>query len=181
MGHLIERGRLYNPNRKSWPEGVYYQCRSGEHELLLFLSEISAAERQAVRTGKAEFGLLVQPPTIMFLYRFGDALPWSDSPFSIHLVADPAERIVPPVPAKGQRTILTAVLVEAPTGIVEGIRALSLSAEFGRLASEAIADQLAAPFDQAGYDTALQRLYDRYPQTAAMVPNAAILEVGGKV
>jgi hypothetical protein len=177
--HEIAVGKPYNPNRLQWPEGASYQCRGGQHELVLFFSGITQAERQAVKKGRPEFALLVRQPVIWLMYRFGTGIPWSDSPFTIHLVANPAERRVPEA-AEGKRALLTTIVVDAGTGIVRAIRACSLSPELTALLHAAIEEQAAAPFDRSAYDAAVNDAFRRYSTTEAMVKDAVIVETGGK-
>ena len=177
--HIHEVGTPYNPARQQWPEGAWYQCRNGEHELLLTFKGISRPERLAVAKGRADFAILERQPAIFLLYQFGDAIQWSDSPFSIHLVSDPAERAAPPDPTG--RILLTTFLVEASSGLIERIRVCSLSEKFGTVLAEAIRRQHASAFDPTAYDRCLGETYARFPNTKQMLREAAIIETGGKV
>ena len=178
--HAIAVGKPYNEDRLQWPEEAFYQCRAGEHELVLFFNGITPGERQAVKKGKAEFGLLVRQPVIWLLFRFGNGVPWSDSPYTIHLVADPDQRKLPQDP-HGKRAFLTTILVDAGTGITRAIRATTLSPDFSGMLYTAIRGQYAAKFDQEAYAAAVAEGYRLYPTTDDMLKGAAVIETGGAI
>lgn len=90
--HAYQVGRPYHPGRRSWPEQAQYNYRAGGHELVLFLTRPSSREVRAVTRVSAEFALHVASDgdPIVLLYRFSNqdssGLPWSDAPYSWHLV-----------------------------------------------------------------------------------------------
>ena len=90
----LEVGKSYVPGRKSIEPRVEYSFRGGEHQLLLCLSPLSEDEIAAVRQGQAEFGLLIYGLVIFLLYRFGEAIGWSDAPYSWHRLP-PEQRLLP--------------------------------------------------------------------------------------
>lgn len=173
-------GSLYHPARTRWPEGSQYTCRAGEHELLLLWPSPRAAEVRGVRSGAVEIAVLVEPPVIALCYRIADACDWSDAPYSIHLVPEP-EREPPHQDALAaeSRALLRVVLVDAMTGIVRAIRAVTLSPEVTRGLHEAIARQLVAPWDPSAYDAALASLYARHPHSRSMAAAASLRCRGG--
>ena len=177
--HKLAVGEPYNPNRLQWPEGGYYQCRGGQHELVLFFDGVTQAERMAVKKGKPEFALLVRQPVIWLLYRFGTEIPWSDSPFSFHLIHNPGERLIPEAPG-GKRALLIVILVDAGTGITRAIRECTFSPEFSALLHEAVVTQAADEFDRHGYKAAVAAGHRDYPDTDRMVRDAVVVEVGGR-
>jgi hypothetical protein len=171
-------GTLYSPAVTRWPETAQYQYRSGTHELLLFLESPDAREVDDVARGEARFGLLVHGTAIFFLYSFGGG-PWSDAPFSIHLVPA-AERKLPDVlRSDATRAVLQVILVDASTGIVRALRLVSLSPEFTLELHSAIVAQAAQPADPAAHDRAIEAAYRRFPDTKAMVAAARATCVGG--
>src|SRR3954468_17357599 len=94
--YAYEVGKPYDPSRLSRHEGSQYNYRGGEHELAIFTPGPTRDEIEAARTGEAEFALHVVPPLLVLRYRFGSgAIPWSDAPYSYHLVPE-YERIPPP-------------------------------------------------------------------------------------
>lgn len=157
--YSISVGQPYNPSRTQWPEGAHYNYRSGAHELLLFFASPSAAEIKAVRQGAARFALHVRPPVLLLLWSFAPALLWSDAPYSWHLVPG-EERDLPSADLDaGKGALLRIVMVDAATGIVRAIRAVSLTASFTGALHTAIRNQADAPWRESEYDSTLERIY----------------------
>ena len=145
--HLYQVGQLYHPDRTRWPERPEYNFRGGQHELKLFLNRPTAEEIASVTSGHAHFAFDVEGDAIFFLYRFEPAIPWGDSTFSLHLVPE-VERVVPePDDNPEARALITTLLIDAETGILKVIRALSFSPDFTRRLHAAIREQAAQPFN----------------------------------
>lgn len=157
--------------------GEYNYFDAG-HELRLFFRSPRRAEIEAVKRERAEFALLVEGSVIFFLYRFGfsDGVPWSDAPYTLHLV--PEERRQ--VPTGSGRALLTVVLADAQSGVVRAIRAVTLSEEFTATLHETIRDQAASRWSQAEYDHDLAVAYAEYPDTESMLEKAIARTRGGK-
>lgn len=174
MPHEFRVGSLYHPARTSWPECAQYAYRGGGHELVLFLGAPSNAERDSVRIGLAEFALFVEPPVIVIVYRFAPALPWSDAPFSWHLVPEDERVLPPPVDdaPPAERGMLAVTLVDATTGLVRALRMLTWSPEFTRAVHRAIVAQSIAPAE--GYDLALAAVYARHATTIDLLAACAV-------
>lgn len=172
MPTIYEVGKLYNPNRTSWPEVTQYNYIQGEHHLQLFLRQPDQSEIQAIKAGAAEFALVVEQGIIFLLYQFSP-MPWSDAPYTWHMV--PAEQRTLPadVPA-GQGALLTTMLIDAGTGIIQAIRAIGLGTDFSNTLHAAIREQAARPFDQARYDDQLNRTYARYATTELLLSRAQV-------
>lgn len=180
--HALQVGQPYHPQRTRWPEGAHYAYRAGHHELLLFLDSPTAREIAAVRTGAPQCALYTDDAAglLVLLYQFGASVPWSDAPFSWHLLPA-AERVVPPLSGAGEesRALLQAVLVDAATGTVQAIRAVTLTPAFTAQLHAAIRRQAARPWDRAAYDRALDALYQRYPTTRALLAATTARSRGG--
>jgi hypothetical protein len=157
--HLYKVGELYIPGRTSWPEAGEFNYRGGEHELRLFWPNPSPEEVGAVAKGPAQFALFVDGTQIIFLYRFGTQ-PWSDAPYTWHRVA-PAERVEPALLSADERVLLSVILVDAATGLIHVLRAVSLSHEFSRRLHDEIRQQAAAPYNASIYDRHLAQIYGR--------------------
>ena len=160
---LYEVGKPYSATRSSWPDGVDYNYRAGEHELRIFLRNPTPAEILDVRKGKARFALYSTHDVIFLCYKFGSQ-PWSDGTYSIHLVPED-ERTVPPVrEANGiDRALLNVILVDGATGLIVGLRAVSFSPAFTRALEKEIREQAARPFlGLDAYDLAITRFYSAY-------------------
>jgi hypothetical protein len=169
--HTYEVGKLYT-ERANWPELAQYNYRGGEHELVLFLNRPTSDEIQSVRRGRAEFALFVKHSLIILLYRFDPALPWSDAPYSIHLVP-PEQRTVPARTSAGQMALLHIVLVDASSGITRALRVISMPPDFTQVLHKAIQEQAKLPFTRSAYNGELEALYQRYP-SADLAKMAAV-------
>jgi len=158
--HVYEVGKPYREGRSQLAPAAHYVYRAGEHELLLILDGPSAQEVRDVRSGDSEFALFEADGPLFFLYRFGKQIPWSDSPFSLWLAPE-AERLLPD-PAPGTKGLLHVILVEAHTGLIRGLRAVSLSAELTAALHGALAKQATTPWrGRTQYDQAIDRIYSR--------------------
>lgn len=160
---LYEVGKPYSVTRSTWPDGVDYNYRGGEHELRIFMRNPSPAEVMAVRRGKAYFALYNTHDVIFLCYKFG-SLPWSVGTYSIHLVPED-ERGVPPVrTADGlNRALLNVIMIDGATGLIAVLRAVSFSPAFTRVLEQEIREQAARPFPGLdAYDLAITRFYTAY-------------------
>lgn len=158
--HLYEVGKPYT-DRKHWPELAQYNYRSGEHELILFFDRPSSKEVQAVRKDPFELALYTAGMQIVLLYRFGQVIPWSDAPYSIHLVS-PEQRTLPLPTGSEEQAWLHVVLVDASNGIVRALRSLTMSAEFTQALHQSIRAQADMPFTRANYNGELEALFAEY-------------------
>lgn len=178
--HATAVGESYLPNGGPIQERVEYNFRSGGHELLMSLANLSQKEVQAITQGSAEFALFVQGDMMLFLYRFGDAVPWSDAPYSWHLVPS-EQRTLPSEISAAEGVLLSIVLVEATTGIVKGIRVVSFSPEFSSSLHQAMPPRAACPLGIAlqalrpfppDYDEQLTAIYQRYQKSELLSTKA---------
>lgn len=185
--HRYEVGKPYSPSRSQWPEMGEYNYRDGGHELRLFLASPSPQEIKEIGTGRAEFALLggeVAPDVLFLLYRFG-SMAWSDAPYSWHLVEQqlPGQELPPPLDApddSAYRALLSVILVDAGTGVIRALRAISFSLEFTRALHRAVREQAARSWPGEGeYNRQLQAAYSRWPSSQGMVNSARVRCVGG--
>lgn len=176
---VVQVGKPYIPGKTSYPEAGEYNYRSGTHELRIFLGDATAAEISAVESGEAEFAFAYeQPDILMFLYRFGRVLTWSDAPYTIHLVPE-AQRAEPPILIGDERALLSIILIDARSGIVKAIRVVSLSSGMSAKLHAHIQRQAAAPFDESAYDAALAALQSRFTSPALVRRAVASCRVPG--
>jgi len=131
--HKIEVGKLYSETRTSWPEGVEYNWMHNVHELRMFFRNPQPQEVQSVKSGKVEFGLVTEEDVILLLFRFLGAqkgqrgIDWSDAPYSYHMLPEDRKGLPPEQLRPSERSLLNIILVNAPTGIVLAVRAVSFS------------------------------------------------------
>ncbi len=178
-----EVGTLYNSNRTRWPKAVQYNFRAGFHELLMFLPNLSPLEVRDIMEGRCEFAFLEAGDVIVFLFRIGGTMPWGDALYSWHMIRErnPGEAILPEAEASDRSRILLHVfLVEATTGILKGIRDVSLSPEFSAALQAAIRQQAERPWPgEVEYTRQVEALYQRYPKARDMLRHAAAKTRGG--
>ena len=168
------------------PGGADYNFRSGGHELRLFLPNASKAEVVAVREGKVEFGLIIDLPELYVISRFwrpyGSKVVMNfDCSYQWHRVK-PAERTAPPAweeVSPAARSLCTVILVEATSGIILALRAMTYSPEFSRSINRAIADQTALPYDPAEHDRSVAAKVQRY-KTDQLWEQCSVRCIGGK-
>ena len=138
---IVAIGKPLFEERCELPEAIEYNYQAGDHTLLLSMKNLHPKEIEAVRQDEAEFALYCENSIVFLLYRFGDALPWSDSAFSWWNVAEEDRRIPAPQANPAERILLKIILVEAATGIVKAIRVTTLSPAFTENLHDAIRQQ----------------------------------------
>ena len=138
---IVAIGKPLFEERCELPEAIEYIYQAGDHTLLLSMKNLHPKEIEAVRQDEAEFALYCENSIVFLLYRFGDALPWSDSAFSWWNVAEEDRRIPAPQVNPAERILLKIILVEAATGIVKAIRVTTLSPAFTENLHDAIRQQ----------------------------------------
>lgn len=176
---MLEVGERYPAMTFPVPEIGEYNYYEGGHELRLFWNSPSEREILAVRQGEARFALNVHGDVIFLLYRFGD-LPWSDAPFSYHLVPDDRKGDIPETGSPESRALLLTILVDASTGTIHALRGLSLSPDFTRRLGAAIRRQATAPWPgPAAYNAQVREAYARFPDSANMAKAATARSRGG--
>lgn len=73
-----------------------------------------------------------------------------------------------------QMAVLQIILIDAMTGIVKVIRAVSLDTDFSVALHAAIAKQMQHPIQHQQYSDQVDRVYAKYPTTLEMVRVATI-------
>jgi hypothetical protein len=164
--HALSVGKPYGPGRRSWPEAADYNYRgdaqspgSAQHELRIFLAGPTPREVEVIRSGPVEFGMFAEPQGLVLVTWFGRSTSF-DTPYQWHRVGL-ADRVPPPPVEETSpelRALVAIILVDASTGIVRALRAVTFSPEFTRAIHCAIAEQAAAPFDAPAHDRWADRL-----------------------
>lgn len=172
---IIAVGQPLQPDVTRYQEMPEYNYRNGGHHLMIAMANIRPGELEAVKSAPANFAFTVVGDVLVFQYRFGAALPWSDAAYTWHKVPA-AEQLRPPKLIGQERALLEIILVEATTGIVKAIRAVSLSPTFSQRLHTAINRQADAPMP-ADYDAQVQRIFDTF--TSAQLRDRAIASCTG--
>jgi hypothetical protein len=171
----LKVGELLEPGVTEFKEMPEYNYRSGSHRLIIAMKNIRRVELLAVKSVPARFAFTVIGDVLVFQYRFGTTLPWSDAAYTWHKVPA-AEQVRPPKLTGKQRILLEIVLVEAKLGIIEALRAVSLSPTFSQRLHKAINAQADAPMP-ADYDAQVQHIFDTF--TSAQLRDRAIASCTG--
>jgi hypothetical protein len=178
---VLQIGKPYIAGRTSIAPGAEFNFRgASQHELLLCFANLAEDEIAAVHQGAAEFGLVVAGDVIFFLYRFGEAIGWSDTPYSYHLLPADQRQQLHETPATAEtRALLRVVLVDADHNIVRALRAVTFSPQFTRRLHAAIAGQAAGPWNAEDFDAQLRSAYEHWPTTEQMLNRASARTYGG--
>lgn len=165
--YRYEVGKPYNPDRKIWEQSNQFLWR-GALEIVSFLDGPTAAEVEAVRSGRSEFALYDRDGLAILCFRFtlpdGSGIPWSDGAYHYALTPE-AERVVPPDPRAlkpEHRVPLHFTLVNATGGEIRALKVVTLSPELTRALFAAIGRQASRPFDRPTYLQSIRDLYRRH-------------------
>lgn len=174
----FEVGQPYCPGRINWQETCEFSWRGGQLELLLVWEQPTPAEIEGVARAPMWVGFKIEGPLIFFLVRFEGVSSWADAPYSFHLVpieerSSPPERLSPET-----RAVVTVLLIEAQSGIVQAIRVVTLSPAFTRRLFDAIRQQAQQPFDVGFYDAALAAIYE-HSSSEELARQAELIEIVG--
>jgi hypothetical protein len=171
-------GEPFHPGHPEWPSGAEFAFGPAGYELTLFHRGIAPAVEDAVERGPAEFALIVRPSVIVLAYRFGDAIPWGDAPYSWHLQPE-FRRLVPEaVVATEARTLLWITLVGADDGIIHAQRGMTLSPAFTRELYDAVRIQAMSPFDPIDCTSAISSIYLTHLETTDRLAIAVARTMG---
>ena len=172
VGEFLQRGR------QAWPEGSQFSVGPSCHELTLFHHEIHDGLVDEVRRGPAEFALINLASVIVFAYRFGEAIAWTDVPYSWHMQHEGRRFIPSRVDSSETRSLLWITLVGARDGMIHAQRGMTLSPPFTRALHEAIRTQAMSPFNPEDCTKAISRIYLRYADTVNRLTIAAARTMG---
>jgi hypothetical protein len=178
--HDVRVGHPYALRRNRSSAGAEYAFRDGDHELTLFVEGPDDRHVESVTKGEAEFAMLVEDQLLVFLARFGDAIPWIGACFWWHLVPRAEQKLPQFGGGYEARALLATSLVDAETELVRARRCTTLSLDFSRALNEAILEQAHYPFDPSSQRRSLTRLLKRYPNPEAMVAGAKLRSFGSK-
>lgn len=160
MSEKLIVGDLMPGGQTQYDEIPEYNSRSGAHRLIIPMAQATAEEIEAVKTGDVKLAFTTIGDVIMFQARFGAIIPWCDAAYTWHKL--PAEeQIRPPELTGNQRMMLTIILLEATTGEILAIRAVSMSPTMSKRLNAAINRQADAPFP-ADYDEQAWGIFNRY-------------------
>lgn len=168
-------GEPYDPEIRSYPDpAAELRLEASGAQLVLCMGAPDAHVVAAFRTGRAEFALVPDDHYLIWCYQFtpskksrnpaakGPGLTWSDISWEYHCQDTTAV-----VPGRyGETFVLHLVLVEANTGIVQGLRTVNTPVEFADALRDAVARQAAHTYDPAAAGAQIRGLYDQYTSSA---------------
>lgn len=173
-------GELLQPGRRRWPAACQYAYGTNGHELTLFVRNISNRLIHDIRQEDAEFALIAKSPVVLLAFRFGQAIPWSDAPFCVHMHPARGRMIPPPVTSAETRALLWVTLVNADDGIIHAQRGITLAPEFTRVLHEAIREHAILPFSPDQCLRAISDLLLDYPDSVSRLILAQARTVGNR-
>lgn len=148
---------IYEVGKKCFPatmmDGAIFDMDDGGGMLLIQMQKPTAAERRAFKDGLS-FRFAVVEDIIFVLVRMG-TMPWMDAPYYRALSRNLTRFMVP---QPGQGLAIQATLVDSTTGIVEGLKLVSLKTDETLMLMRAIHDQPVIP----DYDSRLRRVMAQY-------------------
>lgn len=158
-------------------EYLYYDAG---HELRLFWSSPNPREIQSVQSGEAEFGLLYEEDLICLAYRFG-AEPANEAIYSWHLVPQARRQYPPETGIENDRALLTVVLTDAATGIIQVLRAVTLGPDFTRRLHGYLQEQARGfSIGTHEYFQRSRRIQAKYPTSDALMAATMVKTLGGE-
>lgn len=156
----------------------------GMHCLILPLSGITGAELRAVKKGEAEFGIVEDGPISTLLFRFGDVIEWSDATFNIleggRVQPETITSIIEAFEESGKFALMTTVLVEKRSNIVQAIRTTTVSENMTKQMRVILNNQIEyGPISDSEMRGRTEALYRRFPQSRDMLSIAVARSLGG--
>lgn len=163
----------------TWPEGTIFDyTAAGGCRLLLIYRHPTTREKDAF-SGPARFALVSKYGLIFLLFKFGD-MPWQDAPYSYWLVPeeirpDPEGDLNKP----GNRLFLSCFFINAATGVLEEMRAMTLSPSFTTQLLQRVKEQAQKPVTIEEQSLSVSRINSQYHTPKAMVKDALVQCRGG--
>lgn len=139
---ILSVGEPYVPEIKKWAEGIEYNWRGGQHEIVVRYRNWSKQELDAWKTGKIRLAVYIQQPVIVMLTK-PRTHGWSDSPYNYHAVPKQEQQLPPEIKTlpPNQTQAIQFILVEATNGLVKGLRMVGPPRHFMSALHEAIREQ----------------------------------------
>ena len=168
----LKVGEPFHPGVTGFEEGIHYNYTPFGHTLTLSLREPFTAELEAVREGNAAFALIGADVADFVVARFGDR-PWKVAAYN-WWINPPAMR---PDPASDLATLngglsMNLCLVNASNGLVQAIRTVHLSHEFGFLLLNRIDLQTRQAFNPWQYLEVVRETTATYQDGQCLVAEA---------
>lgn len=165
---LLEIGKLFKDGITRYKEGIKFDITDGGCNLLIYYADPSEEEKKDITKGSFKYGYFREGNVILMLFRFGEQQ-WMDAPYSVHLSKN-LTKLQGITEAQG--FALNIYLINANSGIIEGMRLVGLNERLSKMLKEDIVKQNDLIYD--GFDIKLNEVYRKYT-TKALVSMAKIL------
>lgn len=187
MGDDREEGTVFVVGRQvpNWrgpqKEGAHFSVDAGGAILTFFYARPQPKEVEALAAGRIRFGVVPAGDHTLFLLCAVEGMTegWVDAPYALGCVHPEMRRFEFTDPDKG--LVVTMMLVCARTGVLHGIRALTVTPQFTDALDAVIAGQRMrlGAFTRADHAAEVQAAYERWTTPAAMAAEAIVTETGG--
>jgi hypothetical protein len=181
--HVLHVGERYPLGAPPYPELVEFNYSTAGYVLQMFFKAPRPFEIRAIRNEPVEFAVATVGRAIFLLYRFGTGskgVPWSDSAFSYHLVPVERRAIPDERASKEERALMRIDLVDAETGILRGLRVVSLSPKVTKALEDAIRNQAQQPWcGEQQYREEVAAIYAKY-SIQDLLERATARDLGGR-
>lgn len=167
-------GEIYSSKHTQYSEATQYCYYNGVHDLALFWTKPTPTEINGFLSQPVEISHYVEGSILFLLYRIVDICEWSDVAYNIHQLRDEARELPADIP--GNRDQLQMTLVNAGNGIILAKRKLSLSPAMTQALRHTLQAQMKTPLSRFEYESQVQQIYARYPDSDAMLKNAGAIE-----
>jgi len=157
------------PGVTTLTEETIYNYTAGSHTLTLCVSNPTRGQIDAVQKQEAVFALLLREQTLFILTQFG-GLTWQASHYN-WWINPPIMRPDPwlDLYTLNQGISVSVCLVNASNGILEALRAVTLSLEFSRAFLDQVFAQTIYPFDPWRHAEAVDQVFEEFATGANMM------------
>lgn len=167
-------GEIYSSKHTQYSEATQYCYYNGVHDLALFWTNPTPTEISGFLKQPVEVSQYVEGAVLFLLFRIVDICEWSDVAYNINQLRDEEQEVTADIP--GNRDRLQMTLVNADGGIILAKRRLSLSPTMTQALRHALQEQAKQPFSRFEYESQVQQVYARYPDSDAMLKDAGPIE-----
>lgn len=165
---MLKVGELFQEGKKKYQEGCKFDFGSSGGDLLIFFDKPTSKEILDITKGKCQIGLVEKNNIIFLLFKFGSQQ-WIDCPYNSFLSKDFELQETP----EGMGYAINIYLIDSNSGILKGMRLVSMSTKFSKKFAEMISSQRYIE----NYDLILNNIYTNYT-TNDLVKYSEIMRVG---
>ena len=156
MLNKIEVAQLFQENIHSCSEGIKFDITDDGCNVIISFKAPTLKEVEAITKGKIKVGYYSENEVMFMLFKFGD-MNWMDAPYSVYL----SQNLTKINEIKdGQGLALNIYLIDASTGVLKGIRLVSLPTNFSLKLKSEIEKQKLTPF--CNYYSKIGEVYRKY-------------------